>query len=445
MFASIRTARVAALSAFVLPLALFAQAPGYTPINTPMADPNYGISRLNGAMENMNTVGGGDSGGIDLGHDDALRARAKADGWKRYAEGRTLLYQTPGDDKKAKSLLKDAAFAGIAPAEALLGWIALTGYRESKDPAAALKWYRAAAKHGRASEQKALGVLLANGDGVPRDAVEGYKWIAQAATWKDPEAQLYQGSMKIVGAGTGADPAGGVEIFRSLAEKGDPLAAMRLAACYEGGCGVAADSSAAKRWRESGVRAGLDDAHYRYIAVRNAGWGDPGERERSLRELRRLAGTGDAGAQLWLAGLLDEQRIAAEPGESAPGWRRKAAEAGAPAAQFDLGRSLWTEAGADDAKRKEAASWFEKAAAGGEPRAMWTLGLLQWNGEGVAKNPASAYAWLVLARESGVPDPNDLYGHVVGELSTVETAAGRKLLQERRDRLRAAPAAKPAA
>lgn len=85
---------------------------------------------------------------------------------------------------------------------------------------------------------------------------------------------------------------------------------------------------------------------------------------------------------------------------------RQSAERGDPEAQFDLGY-LYYMAGKDPAivgmpqSYKLAAEWYGKAARQGHSRAQYNMAVLHLQGEGVARDPVEAYAWLLLASANG--------------------------------------------
>jgi hypothetical protein len=77
---------------------------------------------------------------------------------------------------------------GNAPAQDRLGFMYANGDGVARDPAAAARWYRAAATQGFTAAQFTLGLIYAEGDGVPRDEVEALVWFDLAARAGDAEA-----------------------------------------------------------------------------------------------------------------------------------------------------------------------------------------------------------------------------------------------------------------
>ena len=57
-----------------------------------------------------------------------------------------------------------------------LGWIHTKGQGVKPDPAEAVKWFRASARHGHAASLARLGRIYADGVGVAKDPVQAYVW-----------------------------------------------------------------------------------------------------------------------------------------------------------------------------------------------------------------------------------------------------------------------------
>jgi hypothetical protein len=78
-------------------------------------------------------------------------------------------------------------------------------------------------------------------------------------------------------------------------------------------------------------------------------------------------------------------------------WLEKAADAGHLDAQTTLGLLLF-----DSGNRSGAIRWLKKAAERGEPRAMLVYGTALFNGDGVPKDPITAYAYVSRAAAQGL-------------------------------------------
>jgi TPR repeat protein len=146
------------------------------------------------------------------------------------------------------SAWKDAAEAGLAPAQCLVGECHLQGFGVAKDEQAAVEWFRKAALQGDADGQNNLGVCYLNGAGVARDAEEAVRWFQKAAVQNHPEAQYSLGSCFEQGTGATKNVAEAVRWYRKAAEQNYLPAVNQLGFCYQQGIGVAKDAREAVRW-----------------------------------------------------------------------------------------------------------------------------------------------------------------------------------------------------
>jgi TPR repeat protein len=84
-------------------------------------------------------------------------------------------------------------------------------------------------------------------------------------------------------------------------------------------------------------------------------------------------------------------------------WFRLAADQGAAAVQFNLGRTYEIGRGVPQSYA-EAMKWYRKAADQGDAAAQFNLGTLYYNGRGVAQDLVEAHKWYTLAA-SRFPGP----------------------------------------
>jgi Sel1 repeat len=87
--------------------------------------------------------------------------------------------------------------------------------------------------------------------------------------------------------------------------------------------------------------------------------------------------------------------------ESAFAWYKLAAEAGIPAAQFNVG-AMYDSGRGVVRDVSTSALWYARAAAQGHHRAQFSLGLLYQQGDGVPLNVDVAMAWFKLAADGGL-------------------------------------------
>ena len=107
-------------------------------------------------------------------------ADARADmraGWQAY---------TAGDYETAIGEWQPLAEAGDYQAAYALGM----AFQIKGEPALAVPWYEQAASAGLAEAQILLGRIYVEGIDVPRDLVRAYAWLYRAAEKKGPNVQL---------------------------------------------------------------------------------------------------------------------------------------------------------------------------------------------------------------------------------------------------------------
>lgn len=172
-------------------------------------------------------------------------------GHKRYVSG---------DVVSAMPLLRRAADAGNAAAQALMGDI--LDHADSDEEA--VQFYRKSAAQNNAEGQFGLGVMLAGGQGTPKNLSEARKWISLAAEQGHKLAINELATAYIKGGLDIPDEARkGSEALRWIqaAAENNYIPAMEaLAGGYrDGSYGLTVDSKLAEQWTEkvrkvSGVR-----------------------------------------------------------------------------------------------------------------------------------------------------------------------------------------------
>ena len=103
-------------------------------------------------------------------------APAQANYWEGHAAFKR------GDYRTAHREFNRLAELGHAASQFNLGFLHHHGLAVPKNPAEAVRWYRASAEQGRVEAQFSLGTLYETGAGVPRDPVKAYRWYNLAAS-----------------------------------------------------------------------------------------------------------------------------------------------------------------------------------------------------------------------------------------------------------------------
>jgi TPR repeat protein len=127
----------------------------------------------------------------------------------------------------------------------------------------------------------------------------------------------------------------------------------------------------------------------------NLAWG-----EIDLKEIKKLAESGDADAQYFLGTKYDQGQGVSQNYSEAVKWYRKAADQGHADAQYLLG-TMYIQGQGVRLDYAEAAKWLKKAAEKGLTDAQFILGGMYYHGQGVQKNFQAAYVWWSIASATG--------------------------------------------
>ena len=136
------------------------------------------------------------------------------------AASRPKLEPAGGDSVDVHVVLRDAE-QGNAKAQALLGYMYMAGKGVRKDPAAAAKWFHAAAARGNAQAEDWLGYLYETGTGVTRNYREAVRWYRLAAEQGDADAQKNLGNMYARGKGVARSRHEAIKWLRKAATQGN--------------------------------------------------------------------------------------------------------------------------------------------------------------------------------------------------------------------------------
>lgn len=123
-----------------------------------------------------------------------------------------------------------------------------------------------------------------------------------------------------------------------------------------------------------------------------------GEYKKAVELWRAPAVAGDADAQFNLGQAYKLGRGVPTDLGLAEEWYRKAAVQGHRQAEDNYGLALF-----QNNKRSDAVKWLEKSVVRGEPRAQFVLGTMLFNGDVVQKDWVRAYALMVRANSTGLP------------------------------------------
>ena len=153
-----------------------------------------------------------------------------------------------GAYSRAEVEFRRLATAGDARGQNGLGVLYLRGTGVWQNIAAAVRWFRLAARQGYHPAQTNLGLLYENGWGVPKDPEQAHHWYSRAAHQGDVEAQTSIALMLAKGLGTRRDPGAAIRWFERAARQGHVEAWAHIGHMYRAGEGVARDYVSSYAW-----------------------------------------------------------------------------------------------------------------------------------------------------------------------------------------------------
>lgn len=202
---------------------------------------------------------------------------------------------------------------------------------------------REAAEAGLAEAQAVLGHLLLDADGVPANPAEGFGWFMRAAAQEHLLALNMVGRCYENGWGVAPDPARAAQCFRVAAERGLTEGMYNWATQLALGQGVAEDKATALAWLRQAAARGFAKAENFIGSFHEDGWACPVDLRAAARCYQRAADGGD------FRGCFNHARMLIARGRvrEALSWIAKAAELGTP--RFRAQMRGWLDA-QDDAE-----------------------------------------------------------------------------------------------
>ncbi len=152
-----------------------------------------------------------------------------------------------------------------------------------------------------------------------------------------------------------------------------------------------------------------------FLAAMSAQAGTAGRDEAlETRRFEQAALKGDRDAMSKLACRLADGTGTAPAPKPALRWLRKAAEAGHPNAQFNLG-AVFDEGDAVAGVRADPAAafrWYRRAAKSGSERGQVLTGFCYWKGIGIKRDVSQARFWFEKAASAGQSDAQFMLGYL---------------------------------
>jgi len=304
------------------------------------------------------------------------------------------------DQGHALDLFRQAAEAGSARAQWLLGKRYRDGAGVMRDNAEAAKWLRMAAEQGQPEAESMLAFMYHSGQGVAKDEKESLRWYQKAADLGNADAAYFVGTAFQLGLGTSPDQKEAASWFRKAAAKNHPLAQFALGQACLKGHGAGKDEKSAFHWFQKAAQQGYFAAQFAVGQACLLGEGTPRDPAEAVKWFRLAADQGDVDAQKKMGDLLREGEGLPRDLAAALTWYQKAADQGDSQAQFAMGRAFLCGEGIAE-NPSLAAQWMQKAADQGHITAQAVLGDLHRKGKGMARNDAEAFSLYKSAAEAG--------------------------------------------
>lgn len=245
--------------------------------------------------------------------------------------------------------------------------------------------------------QYRYGRVLIEGRGGPQDVPGAIDWLSRAVDQNHAEAATLLARIYLsnIPGGPARDATRAAELLATAAPRGNTEAQHLLGLLYQTGDGVPRDLKSALNWYLAAAENEHADSQLALARLYLADPKDEKNREAGMEWLRRSATNGVSEAQFELALALGDSSESIE-------WLWRAAEAGNPFAQRELGTRYLQGFGGAEANPTEAFRWLQAAAQAGDGGAMYNIGTALFTGTGTDRNLPEAARWFRAGAEQGL-------------------------------------------
>lgn len=294
-----------------------------------------------------------------------------------------------------------AAEEGLPDAQALLGYVLMSGPEDIRDPEQARLWYEKAAAGGSSQGHLGLGMALHSNPGSDEDRRRGTAELLLAAEANLATAFYFLAWINEQGIAQPRDFAAAARYFEKAAERGVVPAQTRYALYLLQGKGVKRRPDRAETWlrraalgHDAEAAALLGDLHIRGEDM------SPNYLEAATwYQLAAELGHGPAARGLGLL-YLTGTGVQRDPDEAAK-WFRISAEHGDRVADADLGNLALTGIGSES-DRHAMRERFLLAAEKGDLVGAFNLGVCYAEGVGTTRDDVQAVYWMQRAADGVV-------------------------------------------
>lgn len=358
-------------------------------------------------------------------------------------------------DENTFPVFLEAAQNGNAIAQYYIAHAYYDGSGVQADKQKAMEWMLKSAEQDHPYAQYACGMYYLTGqEPVQQDTIKGIEWLQKAANAGMPEAQADLAACYLEGRYVEKNEGKGVELLKMAAAQGNPNAVGILANYYIGQCEAEEDHQNGVLLLQSLATAGDVESQYNLGTCYLNQIGTKGlsqEQKVSNDDLKKLADGKELTDQqigtYWMEKAADAGHPMAQqnmglliindiiPGDKTKGieWIRKSSDAGLPQSQYTLGvLTLMGQAGIK-ANPKAGLELLQKAANAGFPQAQNDLGMIFLQGAyGIKPNLAQGFSWMKKAATVGMPSSMFYTAvcYATGQGTAANKAEARKWMQK---------------
>jgi len=205
-----------------------------------------------------------------------------------------------GPPEEVAALIREAAEAGVAEAQARLGQLLLDGRGIAKDEAAALRWFVRAALAGHVEAINMVGRCFDLGWGTPIDKRQAAQWFKAAADRGLDWGMYNYATALALGEGVAEDRVAALTLFRKAAAMGNAKAINHVGSFHEDGWVVQRDMAEAARCYRLAAKGGDFRGMFNHARMLI----DAGAVEEACAWIARAGAAGNARFRAQVAALL---------------------------------------------------------------------------------------------------------------------------------------------
>lgn len=188
-----------------------------------------------------------------------------------------------GDHGEAFDILMQAAEAGDAPSQAMMGWAFEIGKAVPENTQEAIRWYQLAALQDYGDAYSSLGLMYYYGrSDLEQDYAIAEAYYEAGITVNDPESYSFLAYMFQEGHGVQQDFRRAADLYQSGADFGDGYGASQLGYLFREGLGVVKDEIRARELYQRAIDLDYEYAYADLGHMMHRGLGGPEDLDQAL-------------------------------------------------------------------------------------------------------------------------------------------------------------------